>query len=142
MQIRTVARPLNVERNGAFLGEFERIGKKILKNLLDALAVGMQALGKVVADAHVKGQAFLFGDRRKLFVHVLGDAGKLGVLGHYRNLARFDFRQVENVIDEGQELHATTVDDARLFYLLCREISLLIVRKAARQDEQAVERCT
>ena len=54
--------------------------------------------------------------------------------------ARFDLRQIEDVVDEVEQVGARRVDRAREFDLLFVEIALRVVGQQLRQDEQRVER--
>ena len=55
-------------------------------------------------------------------------------------LAGLDFRQVEDVVDQVQQVAAALVDDPRRLDLVLVEVALLVAHQRARQDQQAVER--
>ena len=61
-------------------------------------------------------------------------------LGIHRDGAGLDFREVENVADEVQEIGSGAVDGAREFHLLRRQISIRVVRELLAKDQDRIER--
>jgi hypothetical protein len=59
-----------------------------------------------------------------------------------RNRARFDFGQVENVVDKIEQVGAGAIDRARELGLLLVQIALLVVSQQFGQDQQRVKRGT
>src|SRR6185369_15847830 len=57
-----------------------------------------------------------------------------------RHRAGLDLREVQQVVDQGEQVHARRVDGLGELHLLRREIAAGVVREQAREDEQAVER--
>ena len=57
-----------------------------------------------------------------------------------RHGSRLDFRQVENVVDQVEQIGSRRVDRAREFDLLIVQVALLVVGKQLRQNQQRVER--
>src|SRR6185312_11117123 len=62
------------------------------------------------------------------------------LLGVDRDCSRFDFREVEDVADEVQEISSGAVDRARKLDLLVRQIAIGIVAQLLAKNEDAVER--
>ena len=66
--------------------------------------------------------------------------GNREVLKQRLDLAGLDFRQVEDVVDQRQELAAALMDDARRFDFVAVEVAGGVLGEVPGQDEDAVER--
>ena len=131
------------ERAGdaAALGELERVGEQVLEDLLEPLAVGVDGDRHVVLDVDHRSRAPSAprpggtSGRRSLRISGPGDVARLDL-----DLAGLDLRQIEDLVDQGQEVGARGVDRLRVLDLLVGEVRVLVVGEQPREDEQAVER--
>ena len=124
----------HVQRHAAVLGELDRVRQQVLQDLLEALAVGVDAwparparLARRTAgpSARASGSNML---RRPSATRRSGDG-----FGAHFQLAGLDLGEVEDVVDQGQQVVAGRVD--RL-----GELDLLVVRLPSRLSASSLAR--
>src|SRR5204863_3282247 len=99
-------RDRNLQRHQTPIGEFERVGKQVLENLLQALGVGLNSARKIVGKIDLEIELLAFCNVPECALHVILQLSesKVPYIDHDR--ARFDLRQVENVVDQRQQIVA------------------------------------
>ena len=81
--------------------------------------------------------ALFFRHRLELLRYPRRHIADIDILRHDADLARLDFREVENVVDEPQQFQPAIVNDLGLLDLLLGQVAFFIGGKTARQDQQA-----
>ena len=109
---------LDVQRHLAAGRELEGVGQQVLEDLLQALGVGDHRLGQARIELDEEIEVLRFRDvaERALAVVVQVVEAQLAHVDH--DGARFDLRQVENVVDERQQVVAGRVDRLGELHLL------------------------
>ncbi len=111
----------------AALGEFQCIGDEVAQDLTHTLAIGMQLPGRPRLNAEGECEMFLVRNRLELLVQVIEQIAEIDRLGAQLDLASLDLRQVENIVDDGQQIVAGGGDGLGETHLLGREITRAVV---------------
>ena len=114
---------LDGERDLAVMRELEGVGQQVLDDLLQPLRVGEHRARQAAVELHDEVDALRFRDvlerARDVALQVLEP--QLAALDHDR--ARLDFREVENVVDEHEQVVARTVDGLGKIRLARRQVA-------------------
>src|SRR4029078_6274082 len=129
-----------VEANASLAGELERVGEQVLQHLLQALGVCGDRTTEIWIEINLERQ--LPGIRfvpegPRDHVHQICEGDLLGI---YRDGARLDLREIENVADQVQQIGAGPVNGARELDLFAGKISVGIVDQLLTENQDAVER--
>ncbi len=116
-------------------GELNGIADQIDQNLAESSGVAFYKGGDAVGDIGNEFQMFLMRGGRKQFEHVVHQYAQVEVGVLQLQLARFDLRKVENVVDDIQERVARSHDR------ICQTLLLGVqggLPQECRQSEDAV----
>jgi hypothetical protein len=120
--------------------ELEGVGQQVLDDLLQALGVrrdGRRQL-RVAADEEV--DLLRFGHVPERALHVTTHLVQAQLAHVHRDRARLDLREVEDVVDEGEQVVARGVDRLRELHLLAGEVALRVGLQLVGEDQQRVQR--
>ena len=98
--------------------EFEGIGEQVLDDLLQSLAVGRQAARQIRIEFDAEFDLLRLGDVAERAIDITMQIGEPQLADIDHDRARFDLRQIENVVDEHQQIVARRVDRLGEFGLL------------------------
>ncbi len=94
------------QRHLSFVGELQRVGQQIAQHLAKALRIRLKLLRRAGLQVAKEREPFLTGERRECLNETLEGTRHDNRLGHDLQLARLDARQIEDVVDEGEQLLA------------------------------------
>src|SRR3984885_7949087 len=112
----------------------------ILEHLLQTLGVGHEARRKIGIGTDFKTELSIFGFVTEGPSHHVEETGKEYFLGIDGNGSGFNFRKVENVADEVQQVRACAVDGASELDLLRRQVPIGVFAELLAEDQHAIER--
>src|SRR5262245_49542136 len=104
--VRDLARP---ERHFAFFRELAGIAQKIEQDLLEPHGVGGEG-AQVLLRVDDEAVLVLFGELTGGADHLVDESGHIDALGIELELAGFDLREVEDLVDEAQQVGAGGID--------------------------------
>src|SRR6185437_6550803 len=96
----------DLERDAAALGEFKRVGQQILQYLLQPLMVGAQARRQRFVDKDGEGEALFLGQLTEAALDIVAQIVERYVADVDTDRAGFDLREIEDVVDQGQQVDA------------------------------------
>jgi hypothetical protein len=73
-------------------------------------------------------------------VHGVAQCGKRDFLGFHGDRARFDLRQVQDVVDQREQVGAGRMDVSGELHLLQVEVALVVLRQLLAEDQDRVQR--
>src|SRR3954471_18085354 len=126
--------------NASLLSKLEGIRQQVLQHLLQAFRVGDHAAGEVSVSVNFEREPLvlrLVTERPRDRIEQAGEEDFFRLDG---DSSRFDFREIENVADEVEEIGAGSVDGAGKFDLLQSQIAIRIVSELLAQHKNAVQR--
>jgi hypothetical protein len=123
----------------AVAGELERVRQQVLQDLLQARRVGHHRGRQVFRQVDLEAEVLGFGHVAEGAVHVVAQVREAVFRHVQRDGTGLDLRQVENVVNQGQQVGAGAVDGLREFHLLARQVALGVVRQLLREDQQRVQ---
>ena len=115
----------------AVRGELDGVGQQVLEDLLEALRVAVHEARQVLGELHVERQVLGLGHVPEVAVDVVAQAGEGDFLDLDGDGAGLDFREIENVVDEVEQVGAGRVDVAGKLDLLVGEVAPACFRRAA-----------
>ncbi len=101
---------------------------------------GLHQGGQLFVELDRKVEMLRLGDVAEIFLHVFPDFGERRLMRLDLRRARFDPREVEDLVDEFQQVVARGIDRPGVLDLLLAQVGLPVVGENLGQDEQAVER--
>jgi hypothetical protein len=129
----------DLQRDLAVRRELERVRQQVLQHLLQARRVRHQRSGQGVRQRHREAQVLGLGHVAERAFDVVAQVAE-AVLGNVqRDGAGLDLRQVENVVDEGQQVGAGAVDRLCELHLLAGQVAFRVVAQLLRQDQERVQ---
>ena len=128
------------QRYAALGGELECVGKQVLENLLQSRCVGNQFLGDVFVALDREIQRLVGRNLTERAGDVVLDRLERNLLQIDRRRARFDLRQVEDVVDERQQVGTRGANRLRELDLLVRHVAVGVVGQLLGKNQQRVER--
>ena len=93
-------------------GELHGVGQQVLQDLLQPLRVAAHGSRQVFGELHVERQVLGLGHVAEVAVDRVAQAGEADVLDVDGHRAGLDFREIEDVVDEVEEVGAGGVDVA------------------------------
>ena len=99
----------------ALVGEFEGIRQEVLENLSEPLRIGFYLLRHARLDGPREAQSILIGARLKCFYQSLDGCTDGDRFRRQLNLAGFDPRQIQHIVDEREQIIARRGDGLREF---------------------------
>ena len=124
----------------AVSGEFDGVGEQILEDLLEALRVAVHESRQVLGELHVEWQVLGFGHVPEVAVDGVAQGGEGDFLDLDGDGAGLDFREIENVVDEVEQVGAGGVDVAGKLDLLVGEVARRVFGELLAEDEDGIER--
>ena len=94
-------------------GELHRVGQKIDGDLFDGPLVGIDR--QRVCNLGVDSNRLILGLQRNDPHRLRDQRCEIDVFAFHIHMAGFDFRHVENVVDDAQKIVAARIDVARIF---------------------------
>ena len=85
-------------------GELHRIRKQVLQNLLQALWIARHRTRQTPVKVHMERQVLRFRHMPEVAVDSLPQTLEADIFHIHRHCARFDLRQIQNVIDQIQQI--------------------------------------
>ena len=116
-------------------GEFQRVRNEVLENLPEPLRIGFNVLGRMRRHRGIETQPFVLGHRLKGSYQVVHDPGHNHGLRRQLDLARLDLRQIEDVVDDGQQVVTGGGNRLGEFDLLGGEIAAAVIGKDLRENQ-------
>ena len=121
-------------------GELDGVGEQVLEDLLEALRVAVHERRQVVGELHVERQVLGLGHVPEVAVDVVAQAGEGDFLDLDGDGAGLDFREIENVVDEVEQVGAGGVDVAGKLDLLGERLPAGVFGELLAEDEDGIER--
>src|SRR6185312_17433264 len=121
-------------------GELERVRQQVVDDLFQLAGAGVDARGQVVGQLHDEVQPLVAVHVVEVAAQAAGEVFQRVVVQRQLHLAGLDLGQVEDVVDQPQQAAAGVVDDLRRFDFLAVQPPTRVLRQAAREDQQAVQR--
>src|SRR5262245_58127570 len=115
------------------LGELECVREEVLENLIEELTVRGDAGWNTWTGFDGELETLLHGHRPERTLGKLLDGLHRVRLEMGLDAARFDLRQVENLVDEGQEVPPSGVNRRRPLLLLVAQVHVLVRGKHLRE---------
>src|SRR5712664_948172 len=130
----------HAQRYTSMFGEFERVREQVLQHLLHPRHVRADGGRHSLVDGNAKLEASVLGDLPERALQVFAQLVQARRGDPERSHgARLDFRQVEKIVDQREQVHSGSVDSLRKLDLLPGKVAANIVRHQPGQDEQAVQ---
>ena len=130
----------NVEHHTSSLGELEGIGEEVADDLFEPLRIGEDLPRQFRIEIHAKIQRLVFGHVAEGPLHIGLQLRKAQLGNIKRDGAGLDLGQVEDVVDEGEQVVARSVNGLGELDLLGQEIAFAVGGELLGQDEQTVQR--
>ncbi len=114
---------------------------RFFRHLLQPACVGLERGGQALVEGDREGKPLVLGHLPEIAFQVvaqLGEAHRDEI--EVSDRAGLDAREVEDVVDEMQQVHAGVVDRACELHLLRLQVAARVVGEQLRQDQQAVQR--
>ena len=127
------------ERDSAALRELERVRQQILEDLQEPRGIGLERVGDARLDRHRELEVLLRRYRLERVREVVDHSRDRDRLWPHIELAGFDLRQIEDVVDQRQQIIARGGDRLGELDLLGIQVAVAIVGQQLREDERAVE---
>ena len=127
-------------RHGPLRRELEGIGQQILEDLLQTLGVAAQAAGQRRIEVDVECQLFRLGHVAERSHHAVLNRGEGDLLDFHRDGAGFDFREIEDVVDQREQVGTRRVDGPGELDLLRRQIAGAILAELLAENQDGIER--
>ncbi len=115
---------LHMQGDLAAGGKFQSIAQQIDENLPQAGRVAGQGVGHRGRNMAIEFETLLMGADGQLVEEVLQAVAQAEIRGLNGQLAGFDFREIENIVDEGEQGVGRTLDQAQAFALFGAEVGL------------------
>ncbi len=116
----------------AAVGELDGVGQQVLQDLFDALAVGDDASVRCVGgDVDPESESLLSGQRLEGHLQRFDQPSQRHLFWRQIELAGLDLRDVEDVVDQGQQVVAGRIDGLRELDLFLASGCLPCCRPAA-----------
>ena len=128
------------QADAALAGEFERVRQQVGQYLLEALAVGAQDRRQGVRKIDGKYQPLGLGLVAEPLVEVAGQLVDVDIADLERGAARFNLRQVEDIVNQMQQVVAGSVHHTHHVDLLLGQVAVAVLAQLFGQQQQAVER--
>ncbi len=133
---------IDAQADLALLGELDGVGEQVLEDLAQALHVRFHTLRHARFDLDLEAQALLLGRHGEAGLEFLGHLADHKGFGNDIQLARFHLREIEDVVDQGQQVIAGRGNGLRETHLLVGQVALLVVGQQLGQDQGGVQRGT
>ena len=86
--------------------ELEGVRQQVLEDLLQPLRVGVDVRGQIDVHVGLERQVLLLGERPERPIDEVGEIGQRHLARLDRHLARFDLRQIEDLVDQREQIPA------------------------------------
>src|ERR1700722_8430855 len=136
----SVVRNRDAKPNSPVLGKLERIRQQVLQHLLQTLGVGHQAASQVRIGEHFESETAVFGLVPERPRHHFKQVAEEYFFRFDRHRARLNFREIEDVTDQIQQIGSGAVNGAREFNLLRSQVVIGVFTELLAQHENAVQR--
>src|SRR4029450_4816861 len=130
----------HTQPHAALRGEFERVRKQVLQNLLQALGIGGDAAPEIGIDTDLERELARLRLVPERTCHHVEKIGEGDFLSLHRHGSGFDLGQIENVADQVEEIGAGAVNSTGELDLLGQKVALGVIRELLPQNENAVKR--
>ena len=88
----------------ATVGKFNRIADDIGQYLLEAQGIAIDAHRHIIIKQHRHAQTFFCGYRRKHIDHIINGVIKVKLMTVKYQLARFNLREIQNIVNQGKQV--------------------------------------
>ena len=132
--------PLQQQLDRAVRGELERVREQVFEDLHQPRLIGLDRVGDVGTDLDREAQPALLRDAAEGALDVVADVGDALFGDVDRRRPRLDLREVEDVVDQGEQIGAGPPDRLRHVDLPAGQIGFLVVAELLGEDQQRVER--
>ena len=120
--------------------ELDRVGEEVFEDLLEPFWIAVHHGGQVGRELHVEREVLGLGHVAEVAVDVFAQTGEGDFFNVYRYCTGFDFREIENVVNEVEEVGTGRVDVSRELDLLGRESFGRVFGELLAEDENGVQR--
>ena len=114
----------DVHRNPALFCEFHGIADQVGQNLAESAGIAHQRIRDIRMDPQYKVEPFLTGPVSERIERVLQAVAEAERNAGQFQLAGFDLRDIENVVDDGQKRVRRSLGELQAFPLLVRQFSV------------------
>ena len=139
-QIFVGRRQSHQHRDAAAFGELERVREQVFQDLLQALHIGVDAVGRIGRNLDFEIEVFASSDWLESALHRVANIAQGNGVDFDFHLARFHFRQIENLVDEIEQIAAAGVNRRCEFDLFRCQIVVVVFRQQLGQNQHRVER--
>ena len=120
-------------------GELEGVRDQILEDLPHPLGVTVQTGRQPLRQGRVKREFLRVGHGLEMAGEAVAQPRERQLLDLHGDRAGFDFRQVENVVDQVKQIRAGGMDEVGILPLLGREIAWLVFRELLAEEEDDIQ---
>ena len=135
-----VRRAVDADVDMALAGELDRIGQKVLQDLLKALRVAGHAAGQIIREPDVEGKVLQLGHMPKVAIDRFAKTDERDFLDVDGDGTESIFERSRMSLMRLQKIGAGGVDVARKLDLLLGEIACCVLSELLAKDEDRVER--
>ena len=111
--------------------EFDGVGEQVLEDLLQPLGIALHEVRQALGELHVERQVLGLGDMAEVAFDVFAQPVERDFLDLDCHRAGFDFREIENIVDEVEQVGAGRVDVAGKLDLPVGKVAWRRFRQAA-----------
>ena len=133
-------RSLDRQRDVPLVGELERVRQQVLEHLLQALLIRVDRVGHVGTEPRLELQSLGERDLAERPLDVRLEAVERDRLDVDVHRARFDLREVEDLVDQLEEVGPRRMNRPGELDLLLGEVSVGVLGEQLRENQQAVQR--
>src|SRR6185295_11299069 len=126
--------------NLSMSSELDGVGQKILQDLLETLRIGMHESWQVLGKVHVERQILGLSHVPEIALDGVAQTGKGDLLDLHGDGTGLDFREIEDVVNEMEEVRSRGIDIARKFDLFVGKVASGISRELLAENEDGIER--
>ena len=120
-------------------GELEGVRDQVLEDLPHPLRVAVQTGRQICGQARVEREFLRVGHGLEMAGDAVAQPGERHFLDLHGDRAGFNFRQVENVVDEVEQIRAGGIDELGKLPLLGREIARFVFRELLAEEEDDIQ---
>ncbi len=124
----------------AVSGELDGVGQQILEDLLKALWVGVHESWQALGKEQVQRQILGLGHVPEVAVDGVTQAGEGDFLDLDGDGPGFDFREIQDIVDEVEKIGAGGIDVAGKLNLFVRELASGVSGELLAENEDGIER--
>ena len=114
--------------------------KQVFEHLLHAFRIGLHRRRQIRRNMDKEVDALRLGHMAERALQQIVQIREVHFADIEHDRARFDLRQIENIVDERQQIVARRMNRLGVLGLPASEVAVRVLRQLIRQDQQAIER--